>query len=165
MDFQFNDYAPFTDGEIEVVVSQKKPADIEKGYVPSYEFAIRLKGSQEPVGRVGLRIGNTHHIITYAGHIGYKVHEEHRGHRYAVKACNLIRRVALDHGLRTLWITTNPDNWPSRRTCEILGSKFVETVDLPEDTDMYRRGERQTCSYRWDLMGRGVLQYAPTCER
>ncbi|UCD08813.1 MAG: GNAT family N-acetyltransferase [Dehalococcoidales bacterium] len=119
-EFEFFDYEPFTDGEIEVIVRDKVPANDERGYVPAYEFRICLPDSHTPVGRVNLRIGNTEFLIKYGGHIGYGIQEEFRGHHYAAKACELIKPVALDHGLRTLWITCNPDNYPSRRTCEIL---------------------------------------------
>jgi len=151
MDFSFNDYKPFSDGEIEVVVSEKLPANPEKGYVPGYRFSVLLPGNPEPVGGVVLRIGNTRHLIMYGGHIGYSINEKHRGHHYAARTCNLIKPVALDHGLKTIWITCNPDNIASRRTCELLGCELVEIIDLPEDTDMYQRGERQKCRYRWDL--------------
>ncbi|UCB43274.1 MAG: GNAT family N-acetyltransferase [Dehalococcoidales bacterium] len=150
-DFEFNDYRPFTDGEIEVVVRARYPGNEQRGLVPEYRFDVRLPGKPEPIGGVSLRVGNTRHLVMYGGHIGYGVNEEYRGHRYASRACSLIRQVALDHGLKTLWITCNPDNLPSRRTCEILGCEFIEIVDLPEDTDMYRAGDRQKCRYRWDL--------------
>ena len=159
--FKFNDYGVLSDGEIEVVVRQKHPGNTLKGYVPAYEFDIRLPGRQEPVGNLRLRIGNTRRLVMYSGHIGYEIHEKYRGRRYAARACNLIRRVALDHGLKTVWITCNPDNYPSRRTCEILGCKLVEIVDLPGDTDngyvasMYQEGDRRKCRYRWDLGGLG----------
>ena len=151
-DFSFNDYQPLTDGEIEIVISRKHPADRQKGYVPAYDFDIRLPGKPEVVGSVSLRIGNTRHIVMYAGHIGYGVRGKYRGNRYAARACNLLKQVAIDHGFKTLWITCNPDNYPSRRTCEILGCELVEIVDLPEDTDMYREGDRQKCRYRWDIV-------------
>ena len=150
-EFRFSDYKPFSDGEIEVVVSEKRPAIPEKGYVPAYWFDIRQVGRPQNIGRVDLRIGNTRHLIMYGGHIGYSINAEYRGHHYAARACNLIKPVALDHGLKTLWITCNPDNIASRRTCEILGCELVEIVDLPEDTNMYQDGERQKCRYRWDL--------------
>ena len=150
-DFRFNDYQPFSDGEIEVVVSEKRPAYPEKGYVPAYWFDILLPGIPGRIGQVDLRIGNTRHIVKYGGHIGYSVYPAYQGRHYAAKACNLIKPVALDHGFKTLWITCNPNNYASRRTCEILGCELVEIVDLPEDTDMYQRGERQKCRYRWDL--------------
>ncbi len=150
-DFKFNDYGTFTDGEIGVVVRERRPAKPEIEYVPVYRFDILLSGSPEPIGQIDLRIGNTRHLIMYGGHIGYGINEKYRGNRYAAKACNLIKRVAIDYGLKTLWITCNPDNYPSRRTCEILGCELVEIVDLPENTDMYRNGDRQKCRYRWDL--------------
>jgi len=150
-DFEFIDYETFTDGEIEVVIREKVPADEKRGYVPSYEFAVRLPGNDKPIGRLSLRISNTPHLINYAGHIGYGIQEEYRGHHYAAKACTLIKQVAFDHGFKTLWITCNPDNFPSCRTCEILGCEMVEIIDLPEDSEMYLEGERQKCRYRWDI--------------
>lgn len=150
-EFAFIDYEPLTDGEIEVVVKDTVPPDNERGYVPGYEFTVRLSDNHKPVGRVNLRIGNTEPIMKYIGHIGYGIEEKYRGNHYAAKACRLVKQVALDHGLDTLWITCNPDNQPSRRTCEILGCKLVEIIDLPEDDDRYRRGERQVCRYRWDI--------------
>jgi predicted acetyltransferase len=153
--FEFLDYEPFTDSEIEVVVKDREiPPDNKRGYVPAYEFTVRLPVIHTPVGRINLRIGNTEHVIKYGGHIGYGIEEKYRDHHYAVKACRLIKQVALDHGLDTLWITCNPDNYPSRRTLEILGCKLVEIIDLPEDLDMYKRGERQVCRYRW-YIGKG----------
>ena len=150
--FEFNDYDEITDGEIKVVVRERRPAKPEIGYVPAYRFDILLPDNPEPIGQIELRVGNTRHIIMYAGHLGYRINEEYRGQRYAAKACNLIKRIALDHDLDTLWITCNPDNYASRRTCEIMGAKFVEIVYLPEDTDMYQSGERQKCRYRWNLL-------------
>lgn len=150
-DFKFNNYGKFTDGEIEVVVREKRPAAKLKGYVPSYEFNILLPEKHDPIGRIGLRIGNTKLIIMYVGHIGFEIQEEYRGHRYAMKACNIIKRVAIDHCLKTLWINCSSENYPARRTCELLGCEFVEIVDLPEYTVMYQRGDRQACRYRWDL--------------
>jgi len=50
-----------------------------------------------------------------------------------------------------MFITCNPDNIPSRRTCEKLGLLLQEIVDLPEDNDMYKEGERQKCIYYWEL--------------
>lgn len=149
--FEFFGYKPLTDGEIEVVVKDTVPPDNERGYISGYEFTVRLPDDHKPVGRVNLRIGNTERILKYIGHIGYGIEEKYRGHHYAAKACHLVKQVALDHGLNTLWITCNPDNQPSRRTCEVLGCEFVEIIDLPEDIDMYRRGERQVCRYRWDI--------------
>ncbi len=150
-DFVFNNYGVLTDGEIDLVVQLTEPGDPATGRVPAYDFAVMLAGGREPVGRVGLRLGDTDHLVKYLGHIGYGIAEKYRGHGYAAKACRLARPVAIDHGFRTLWITCNPDNYASRRTCEALGCELVEIVDLPPDSDMYQRGERRKCRYRWDL--------------
>jgi len=150
-EFLFYEYELFTDGEIEVSVERTNPANDRYGYAPSYDFTVHPAGNPAAAGSVSLRIGNTENILMYTGHIGYGISEKYRGHHFAAKACSLIRPVALDHGFKTLWITCNPDNYPSRRTCEILGCDLVEVVDLPRDNDMYRRGERQKCRYRWDI--------------
>jgi len=111
----------------------------------------RRVGQTENIGRIELRIGNTHHIVMYGGHIGYTVVPEYRGHHYAARACRLLMPLARSHGLKTLWITCNPDNIASRRTCELLGARLVEIVDLPASTDMYKAGECQKCRYRLDI--------------
>lgn len=152
-EFQFKDIAPLTDGEIELVLREKIPENKKINRVPAYEFAVCLPESHTSIGRISLRIGNTEDVVMYAGHIGYGIDKEYRGHHYAARACRLIIPVALDYGFKTLWITCNPDNYPSRRTCEMLGCELVEIVDLPEDNDQYMEGERQKCRYRWDIGG------------
>jgi tagatose 1,6-diphosphate aldolase len=87
----------------------------------------------------------------YGGHLAYGVHTDFRGHHYASRACRLLLPLAKRHGMSELWITCNPDNLASRRTCELAGGIFIEIVGLPEDIDMYQEGERQKCRYRIDL--------------
>lgn len=50
-----------------------------------------------------------------------------------------------------LYITCNPDNIPSRKTCEKLGLEFKGIIDLPEDNEMYLEGEKQKCLFEWKL--------------
>lgn len=150
--FEFREFGVVTNGEIDLKIRERCPVDQFNGEAPVYKFNITLTGSNEPIGSIDLRLGNTHHIIMYAGHIGYRIKQSDRGHRYAAKACSLIKPVALSSGLKTLWITCNPDNYASRRTCEIIGCQLVEIVDLPKNTDMYRKGERKKCRYRWELL-------------
>ena len=61
--FKFNDYETFTDGKIEVAIRGKTLADERRGYVPSYEFDVRLPGKNNSIGRVSLRIGNTRNLV------------------------------------------------------------------------------------------------------
>ena len=96
----------------------------------------------QTVGDIDLRVGNTYHVMMYAGHIGYGVETEHWGHHYAARSCRLLLPLPRRHGLTTLWITCNLDNTASARTCELAGATFVEVVNLPPDTDMYQEGEQ-----------------------
>jgi tagatose 1,6-diphosphate aldolase len=128
------------------------PGDSRKNRVPAYHFWMRLApNSNVPVpiaGHVGLRIGSTPELEMYFGHIGYNVYPPARGHHYAERACRLLFPLARAHGLPQLWITCNPDNIPSRRTCEHLGGEMVEIVDVPRGHVLYERGERRKCRYR-----------------
>jgi predicted acetyltransferase len=152
MDFKFNSYENLTDGEIELVLREKQQAPPGKGFVPQYHFDICLAGKKHtPAGKIRLRVGKTKRVTTYAGNIGFEIDEVYRGHRFAAKACYLIKKVASDHRMKTCWLTCRPDNLPSKRTCEIIGAKFVEIVDIPEDYDIYKKGNKQMCRYRWDL--------------
>lgn len=151
--FAFRKYPPFTDGEIDVTVEKEAPARRLRGRVPAYHFKITLHGRIEKVGRVDLRIGYTEVLVKYGGHIGYDIDEAFRGHGYAAKACKLVKQVAIDHHMDVLWITCNPENIASRRTCEHIGCEFVEVIDLPPTDEQYVRGDRQKCRYRWILFG------------
>jgi len=120
--------------------------------LPTYHFWMVVPGETLPVvGGIGLRVGNNFDTVTYFGHIGYHVYPHARGRRYAKRACQLLLPLALRHGLDPLWITCNPDNFASRRTCELLGAKLVETIPVPENHLLHQRGDREKCRYRLDL--------------
>jgi tagatose 1,6-diphosphate aldolase len=148
-DFRFGDFGDLVDGPVCVRVEGRNPAEPERGWVPAYECAIHRAHDGERVGVMSIRVGSTPWIEQYAGHIGYTIDEEHRGHRYAAAACRAVRPILRHHGIDPAWLTVTPDNVASRRTCEIIGAELVEIVDLPPDNDMYERGERQKCRYRW----------------
>ena len=75
--------------------------------------------------------------------------EPYRGNHYAGKACRLLFHLARRHGMDYLVITCNPDNFPSRKTCEYAGGILREIADLPEDNDMRRDGETRKCIYEF----------------
>ena len=151
MNTEFYTPGKLVDGELELLLVETYPENPSRGFSPAYRFIMTIQGQGGDVGQIQLRVGNTEHIQLYAGHLGYSVHKKYRGNRYAARATKLILPLARKHDLNPLWITCNPNNIPSRRTCEILGAKFIEVVDLPENSIMYLRGERQKCRYRLDL--------------
>ena len=53
--------------------------------------------------------------------------------------------------MNKLIITCNPENYPSRKTCEKAGLKLKDIVELPPYNDLYLDGERQECIYEWIL--------------
>lgn len=103
------------------------------------------------LGAINLRVGTEDFLIRYAGQIGFSVDPPHRGHHYAARSCRLLKPLARAHQLTELWVTCNPDNLASARTCELAGGVLVETVELPSGNDMYERGERQKRRYRIEL--------------
>lgn len=149
--FQFLDVDVLEDGDLSLRVHNKSPGDPQRSWGPAYHFHMYRRGDPRIAGSIVLRVSNSDYIANYAGHIGYGVEVPFRGQHLAARACKLLFPLARAHGLNPLWITCNPDNLASRRTCELAGATFVEIVDLPTDLDMYHEGERQKCRYRVDL--------------
>jgi tagatose 1,6-diphosphate aldolase len=51
-----------------------------------------------------------------------------------------------------LIISCNPDNWPSRKTCEYLHGELLEIAELPENNDMrVEVGETNKCIFKFVL--------------
>lgn len=149
--FRFLRPGRLVDGDLELVLIRTTPADPVKRYVPGYEFEMRSGGCKASAGKIRLRIGRTRPLIGWCGHIGYDVNLQYRGRRYAARSCRLVFRIASAHGLRTIWITCGPKNMASRRTCEIAGGHYVDTVAVPTGTEMYAEGKRRVRRYRFDL--------------
>ena len=151
-DFEFLDPGQLVDGDLELILAEKRPANPAKGFVPVYVFHMRPVGQKTNVGNIALRVGHNENIEKYAGHIGYYVSPKYRGHRYAARSCKLVLPIARRHSLNPLWITCNPDNLASRRTCEIVGARFVETVKVPPNFyRLYKNSDRLKCRYCIDF--------------
>jgi tagatose 1,6-diphosphate aldolase len=137
------------------------------GRLPAYHFWMLVRdgvGGGEPdavgsnaqppiriAGGIGLRIGGTPEIELYSGNIGYHVYPPARGRHFAERACRLLLPLARRHGMSRLWITCNPDNAASRRTCERLGARFVDIVPVPGDHPFRLRGETAKCRFVIEL--------------
>jgi tagatose 1,6-diphosphate aldolase len=147
----FDDIGTFRDRDLWLDLRAREPANPLRGWVPAYRFAMRLDGVDHAVGRISFRVGSTNTIEQYAGHVGYEVSAAFRGQRLAERSCRLILPLARRHGFDTLWITCNPDNVASRRTCERLGAELVDIVDVPSNNDVYELGGERKCRYRLAL--------------
>lgn len=137
-----------------------EPPDPSRGRVACYHFWMLLRhGPSGPAqvpplriaGGINLRVGVTRPLELYYGHVGYHVYPPARGQHYAERACRLLLPLARWHGMRTLWITCNPGNHASRRTCERLGARLEEIVPVPKNDPLHARGETEKCRYRIDL--------------
>ena len=148
--FEFLDVALPEDGELRVVLAECMPAGTSPWGVPAYSFRMQDPGG-EYLGRIRLRVGWNEHVIRYAGQVGYAVEPAHRGHRYAERACRLIVPLAKRHGMTSLWITCQPDNFRSRRTLERLRAEFVGVLDVPADYPLDAGMERRKMCFQLAL--------------
>ena len=98
--FAFKDPGRLIDGDLGLVLVEEYPGNPDISFVPAYRFEMRLAGTDAKVGNIELRIGNTHHMVMYGGHVAYEVLPEHQGHRYAARACRLLFQHATPFGLR-----------------------------------------------------------------
>ena len=135
--------------EIFLRLERTADAQPEKRWLPAYYFAVCLHDGTK-IGYCDLRIG--HNDKTYiGGNIGYGIDEAYRGHHYAAKACALLFKLAVKHGMEYLIITCVPENTASSKTCQLAGGQFLETAAIPEDNEMYAEGKRKVMVYRFDL--------------
>lgn len=136
--------------EIKLVLEKTKEENPLRKRVPAYCFLICDK-QNHTVGYCDLKIGYTDSLY-YSGHIGYEIDERFRGRHYAAKACRLLFDLAKMHEMEYLYITCDPGNLPSRKTCEYLGGELIEIAELPEDHDLRcEKGHTHECIYRFCL--------------
>ncbi|WP_158826087.1 GNAT family N-acetyltransferase [Mucilaginibacter lacusdianchii] len=121
------------------------PANSLKNWVPSLTYDIILNDTSI-IEEINLRSGDTDFLKMYGGQVGYRIDQAFWNMGYATKACILLKPSAIQNGFSCLWITYNPENIGSRRVCEKIGATFIEIVDLPVDSDMYKRGESAVTS-------------------
>lgn len=125
-------------------------ADEALEQVPAYLFDIILRNGM-PIGQIDLRLGNTPLLVQYGGHVGYGIRRGFRGNSYAAEACELLRPIAIESGFSELWITCNPDNAASIRTCEKIGAQYIERVNVPRSSELWQRGDREKLRYLWKI--------------
>lgn len=117
--------------------------------VPTYFFSMLVLPDRTEAGSINLRVASTPHVELYAGHIGYGVHPQHRGHHFAARSVVLLKPLARRLGLDPIWITCDPENRASRRSLELSGAQFVEIVDVPMNCGIrIYGGKSRKCRFR-----------------
>lgn len=139
-----------SDGVIDLIPIRLFPPDSDMGFGETYDYVIAPHGVNREAGRISLRLGESP-CVYYFGHIGYHVDPPYRGHHYARRACALLRPLMEAAGKSSVVITTDPDNWASRRTCEGLGCTLERTVEVPESIRRRWEISEVKCRYIWQL--------------
>lgn len=123
-------YARLQGEGVELRFYERTTRDAGSGIPLSLTFDICLPGSRQRVGYISLRLGESPEIY-YLGHIGYRVEPPFRGQGLAAKALMALLPVIREEGMRSLSITTDTDNIPSRKTCEKVGCVLENIVPVP----------------------------------
>ena len=140
----------FSDGVIDLAPIYLEEPDSDMGFGEIYDYIILPHGVRREAGRISLRLGESP-CVYYFGHIGYHVDLPYRGRHYARRACALLRPVIEAAGKSSVVITTDPDNLPSRRTCEGLGCTLERVVQVPESIRGRWIISEVKCRYIWRM--------------
>ncbi|MBN9416969.1 MAG: GNAT family N-acetyltransferase [Candidatus Eremiobacteraeota bacterium] len=141
---------PMRDGTLRLELVGTDPHDARL-HLRCYYFGMFLEGIEEMVGEIELRLRDDRDTLLYLGQVGYSVEPDYQGQHLAARSLKLLKPLARRHQLRELWITCDPHNLASRRTCELAGAVFQEVVTLPRGHALYAVGLRQKCRYRLRL--------------
>ena len=140
----------FSDGVIDLAPVYLGEPDSGMGFGETYDYIILPHGQKREAGRISLRLGESP-CVYYFGHIGYHVDPPFRGRHYARRACALLRPIIEAAGKSSVVITTDPDNTPSRRTCEGLGCVLERVVDVPQEIRSRWEISEVKCRYIWRM--------------
>ena len=107
----------------------------------SIVYSIYRHGDYECIGECDLRFGMDEELY-YAGNIGYRIYDEFRGN-HAYHACQLLLQIAKEeYHFHNVIITCSPDNIASDKTIQSLHAELLQTVNVPKNHWLYRRGEK-----------------------
>ena len=149
--FQFMEFNDLKDDEIKLVLKSKDFPDYDKGILPRYGFSIIRINDNEDIGVIYFAVDNTRRQYL-RGHISYGVSKDYSGHNYAMKACKLIKQVALAHGFKRLFIGARYDNIASKKTIEKLGATRININDVTDDEIIQNLHKEKIDMYAWDIM-------------
>ncbi|WP_010587754.1 GNAT family N-acetyltransferase [Schlesneria paludicola] len=134
-------------GSVRIELDRIVDVDEHRGLVPYYHFKV-LDESSRVVGHINFRVGDTAHLRLIAGHVGYEIHSDFRGHSYSYDAC-----LALSSVIR-LWymsviLTVDRGNLASERIIQKLGATFIDEVLVPPGDPAFTGVDRIKRRYEW----------------
>ena len=148
--FQYIEFDDLTDDEIRLVLKSRDQPCYEKGILPRYGFSIIHINDNKDIGMVYFAVDTTRRQYL-RGHLSYSVSPAYSGHNYAMKACKLIKQVALTHGLKRLFVGSGYDNIASRKTIEKLGAIPITGDDVPDDGILQYLQTEKIDMFVWDI--------------
>ena len=150
--FRFLEFDDLRDDEIKLILKSQDQPDYENGILPRYGFSIIHIQDNKDIGAVYFAVDTTRRQYS-RGHLSYGVSPDYSGHNYAMKACRLIKEVALAHGFKRLLIGSGYDNIASRKTIEKLGAVPITLNDVPDDADAVLQNlqAERIDMYVWDI--------------
>jgi len=148
--FQFLEFNDLKDDEIKLILKSQDQPDYENNISPRYGFSIIHIKDNKDIGVVYFALDNTRRQYL-RGHLSYGVSPDYSGHNYAMKACRLIKHVALAHGFKRLFIGSGYDNIASRKTIEKLGATPITVSDVPDDEIIQNLRTEKIDMYVWEI--------------
>ena len=119
--------------------------------IPTIYFGIYLHDTFTRIGDIDLRLKMNDYMYYY-GHVGYNISPKYRGHNYSYYACKVLFELAKNkYNLDELYLTCNPDNIASYKILEKLNCLYVETVNIPTNHELYKKGDRNKCVFRYKI--------------
>ena len=148
--FQFFEFNDLKDDEIRLILKSQDQPCYEKGILPRYGFSIVHINDNKDIGTVYFAVDTTRRQYL-RGHLSYGVSAAYSGHNYAMKACKLIKQVALAHGIKRLFVGSEYDNIASRKTIEKLGAIPITRDDVPDDEVLQYLRTEKIDMFVWDI--------------
>ncbi len=114
-------------------------------------YDIYLSKTNIKVGKCDFRF-KSDGFMYYYGNIGYRIYEKYRGHSYAYYACALLFEIIKkEYDYKEIIATCNPENIASYKTLKKLNGTLVEVCKVPFDHDLYMKGDRYKCVFKFVL--------------
>ncbi len=101
---------------------EETPRPVE--YVPS--TMLWITDGETYLGSISLRHRLTDDLLTWGGHIGYRVRPSARRQGYATRALAAVLPIAASRGIDPALVTCDADNVASRRVIEHNGGVFED---------------------------------------